>query len=70
MEFIYVIKSFDTQAWIETRDIIAFRTEKEARKYVQINDDINRVIYSWDRVEIGKMLPPYPPESKMRNLLP
>lgn len=59
MKHIYIIKSFDTQGWIETHNIIAFNTEDEARKYCKIHDEVNNIIYTWDRVLIGGMKPPY-----------
>ena len=70
MNYIYIIKSFDTQAWIESNNIIAFQTEDEARKYCNIHDDINKVIYGWDKVLMGKMLPPYPKKPKMIVIAP
>ena len=70
MKYIYVIKSFDMQGWFESHNIIAFEEEKEARKYCQLNEAPNSVIYSWDKVLIGKMQPPYPKKAKLIHLAP
>lgn len=70
MKYIYVIKSFDIQGWVESHLIIAFETEDEARKYCKINSDDKKVIYTWDKVLIGKMAPPYPKKPKDIVLAP
>lgn len=64
MKCVYIIKSFDTQAWIESNNIIAFSSESEARKYCRLHSDVNDIIYTWDKVPIGKMNPPYPKKPK------
>jgi hypothetical protein len=70
MNYIYIIKSFDTQAWIESNNIIAFQTEDEARKYCDIHTNINSVVYNYDKVLMGKMLPPYPKKPKSILIAP
>lgn len=70
MKYIYVIDSFDIQGWIESHHIIAFETEDEARKYCKLHSNIKDTIYTWYKVEIGKMAPPYPKKPKGIVLAP
>jgi hypothetical protein len=70
MNYIYIIKSFDILAWVEQNNIIAFQTEDEARKYCDIHTNINSVVYNYDKVLMGKMLPPYPKKPKMIVIAP
>lgn len=69
LSYIYVIKSFDTQAWIHADLIIAFETEKEANKYCDLHSNINDVIYTWDKVAVGSMKGPYPKKKKLSPLI-
>ena len=69
MKYIYVIKGFDTNLWSEKSGIIAFNTENEARKYCELHS-YSGASFSWDKVVIGKMKPPYPKKPKLIHILP
>jgi hypothetical protein len=54
MKFIYLIKSFDPETWTQYQPI-AFETREEAETYCKTNEVIHNIIYSYEKISVGKI---------------
>lgn len=53
MKFIYLIKAFDTERWLDYYPI-AFETASEANAYCDAQSECYNIHYTYDKVHLGK----------------